>query len=308
MAGGWGHGTWGQSPWGSGDFVLGGTTPPRVIAVDPVENATGVAQRKPICIRTEDDGIDGSNVLVSTFRVSVSGVIYILGGVAQNGAEVDIVANDENGFDVELRLPDPMPVGSRQEVVVFAEDTAGNQTTKNYFFTVGVGTRLLKVTNPQEGVLLAVFNRPMRLSSDFLTPSNWVVNTITAGASDITITEAVGAENKPETVILRHVGGGSTYELCVLSGESVDGDPIEDGFNKAQFELVFAQEEPITTRLFDTIFGPIGVQQRTRRRRTIDQHVTNRSIALAMDEQFRLRLQRLDGTAGRDGRPGKRRT
>jgi len=299
---GWGKGQWGVSPWGIG--FIEPPSPPVVTAISPVNGETGVAQSRPIVLSITDN----EEVALASIRVAVGGINYIFGGVAQNGADVSFEVNDGNGVDIEIYLPEKMPLGSRQEVAVSVKDNDGLETNESIFFTVGVGGRLLSVVNPAPNLLIARFNEAMTHDEEFLFPGNWLIRTITEGAPDLVITKVSVDPGQANVAFLEHEGGGSTYELTVIKVSTADGDALELGQNSAVFELIYSQEEDPRISLFNTIFGPIGVSQRVRNRRTMDDHVINRSIALGMDEQFRLRFQSLDGTQGRDGRPGTRRT
>jgi hypothetical protein len=299
---GWGRGPYGTSKWGTGITPI--PSPPAIIPIAPLPNQTGVAQSSPICIRFTDN----EQVSLATLKIAVGGIYYVFGGSAQNGGTIVADGNDENGFDIELKLPALMPLGSRQEVVVTVADLLGAVTEKVYFFSVGVGPRLISVSNPKPGVLAAHFNTPMKHDGAFLSPNTWKVNAVAEDAPPITITKVFVNASHASTAILHHEGGGSIYELLALGVVSQAGDPLELGQNNAIFELVFGAEADPDISLFDTIWGPLGISQRIRKRRTMDDHVVGRSIALGMNEQFRLRFQALDGTAGRDGRPGGNRT
>ena len=122
------------------------------------------------------------------------------------------------------------------------------------------------------------------------------------------ITEIVASDAQADVAHLRYTGGGSTYSLKAVGILGEDGSPLEYGFDNVEFEIVFGEEEDPTVKIFNSVFGPMGVSQRSRTRRSIDEFTANRAIALALDEQFRLRFQQLDNTVGRDGRDGKRRT
>lgn len=299
---GWGRGIWGTSQWGSGITIP--PAPPRIIPIAPEPDQTGVPQSRPITISFTDE----TQVAPSSLYIAVTGNTYVQGGVAINGATLEVEANAYNGFDVELKLPSRYPLGSRQEVVVAVQDVDGDRSDLVYYFRVGIGPRLLNVLNPMPGVLLAHFNEPMLQDEAFLTPGNWPVEGVSSDAVPLTITEVFAHANNAHTATLHYEGGGSTYELTVLNVISQDGDPLELGYNSAIFELRYGAEADPVIRLFDTIFGPVGISQREITRRTIDDHVVNRSLAIGMDQQFRLRYQSLDGTAGRDGRPGIKRT
>lgn len=302
IIGGWGLGNWGETPWGSGieDIIPG---PPTIIPLDPVDGDIGVSQTRPLLIRIVDDtGVD-----FSTITVIVNGLIWFQGGSAQNGAEADWIANGGNGFDIVLAPPAPYPFGSFQTVLVVAQDVDAEVASVTYQFLVGFGLRLLKVRNPFENALLAYFNRPLLLDGAFFEVANWQVTPISEGAAELTITEIAIREGRGDVALLRYVGGGSRYLLTVRNLHGQEGEGIEDGWDHAEFEIDFGDEVAPTIRLFDSIWGPLGISQRLRKRRKIDDHVANRSLALALDEQFRLRMQTLDGSVGRDGRPGKQR-
>ncbi len=298
---GWGSGKWGSSKWGwaPGEVPAGA---PIIYPLDPEDEEAGVAQRAVLYIRLADD----IGVGLTYLQVVVGGQIWVIGGVAVNGASFTATANAFNGYDVAITPPAAYPFGSRQEVLVTVRDSDDQTTTLVYHFMVGVGPRLVRVRNPIEGALRAYFNRPMRIDSGFLSPANWVITPVSAGAAPMTITAVVASTSQPDVAHLRYTGGGSTYRLTASNVVSLEGDELEQ--DSAEFELVFDEQESPKIRFFNSVYGPLGISQRVRTRRSIDDHVAGRSIALALDEQLRLRVQQMDGTVGRDGRPGKRRT
>jgi hypothetical protein len=300
---GFGDGKWGGFGWGAASAppVPG---PPVIIPLSPQADDAGVAQSAHLYIRVADD----VGVSLAQIRVTVNGVIWVLGGNGINGAGLEAVANAYHGWDLNITPPGPFTFDARQEVLVLAQDVDDAVTELNYFFSVGVGPRLVQVLNPFDNVLLAYFNQPMAINGSFLTAKNWKVSPVSAGAAALEITEVTAVVGRPAVAQLRYVGGGSTYLLTVLDLVSAVNEPIEFGFNSVEFEILFGDQEPPTIRLFNSIFGPLGIRQSVRTRRSMDEHVVNRAIALGLDEQFRLRMQQLDATAGRDGRPGTRRT
>jgi hypothetical protein len=299
---GWGHAGQGNSPWGSGIVPVPG--PPVITPLSPVDEEANVSQSAPIFLRLTDN----LSVNPASLSISVGPTIYVLGGVAQNGAVMSTIVNDGNGFDLELILPIKFPLSSRQEVVVFVRDYAGDQAELIYHFNVGVGLRMLQVKNPSPNILIAYYNRSLRQDASLRFAANWIVTPISEGAAPLEIVEVMTNINNADMVTLRYVGGGSTYKLTNEMIVDSSGNQIDPSFNNALFEILYGDEPDPTVRLFNTIYGPIGISKRTRLRRTMDDHVVSRSIALGMDEQFRLRMRNLDGSAGRDGRPGKNRT
>lgn len=299
---GWGKGGWGTSRWGTG--ITPPPAPPRITPIAPLPDQTGVAQSLPLTVSFTDE----TQIAFASIRITIDGVIYFFSGSVQNGATATVDVNDGNGFIIELRTPNKYPLGSRQEVTILVRDVDDEVSEKTYFFSVGVGPRLISVTNPTPGVLLAHFNEPMLHDEAFYSVKSWQVATITPGASAIVITKVFANPTQGNTAVLHHTGGGSTYELTAVALTALSGDPVEFNRNTVLFDLVYGAEAAPSIRLFDTIYGPIGVSQRVIRRRTMDDHVVNRSIAMGMDEQFRLRFSNLDGSAGKDGRPGIRRS
>lgn len=301
MSSGWGGGEWGSSPWGSG---FGAEDNPVITPLAPVDGEAGVSRSAKVQIRFTDN----LGITPSRTNVSVNATIWVLGGVGINGATVVTTPNSGNGFDMVITPPAPYPSSSRQEVLVTAENTSELMSSLVYFFYVGVGLRLLKAENPFDNVIVAFFNRPMRLNGQFFDPRNWIITPVSVGAKPLTIVDVNTYAGQASVARLRYEGGGSTYELSPLGVTDLNGDGLENGYDATLFEILFGDEETPTIKLFDSIFGPLGISQRLRTRRTMDDHVSNRAMALALDEQFRLRMQRLDGTAGRDGKPGTRRT
>lgn len=301
---GWGSGEWGASPWGTGEEADVGQGP-QVTFLDPVSDQANVSRSRPLTFSVTDD----VSVLRGTLRVSVSGVEYITGGAPSNGATFEIVANDGNGFDVTLTLPTLFANLSRQSITVVVRDSDDNETVETIYFTVGVGPRVISAVNASPGLVVVNFNRPMQLDGAFNFEGNWTITPVTPEAPEITVKEVVSSSLDPDSAILRIEGGGSVYLVEV--GEPItdqDGQPLEVGFTTAQFDLVFEDEPADTIRLFNSIFGPLGITERASVRRTVDQHTADRSLAVALDEQFRLRFQQLDNTAARNGREGIRRT
>lgn len=304
MTQGWGAGAVGTSYWGSGSED-GLSVPPVITALDPRPGQTGLSQTKPLSITVTDN----VEVRLSTLNLSVNGLNWIIGGVAVNGASFVATVNASNGFDLLVTPPDPYTQSSLQEVAVSVVDTDLNGTSIVYSFSVGVGLRLLSVRNPVPNLLLAHFNKALLLNDALLSVSNWEISPVSSGAAPITIDEVIATTTQPDVAHIRYSGGGSTYELEALASiVAQDGAQVERGFNTALFEILFGDGDQGTVRLFDSIFGPLGIQQRVITRRTMDDHTAGRSLALALDEQFRLRFQQLDDTVGRDGRPGKLRT
>ena len=300
---GYGSGFWGSSQYGLGTLPAT-AEPPRIVPLNPADGASGIAQLKPISFCLADDvGID-----IATLRVVVNGLTWIIGGVEQNGASMTAILNDKNGYEVSIDPPAPYDIGSRQSVVVSIRDVELATIDIDYSFAVGVGPRLLNVRNPMEGLLIAHFNQPMLLDNTFFFIGNWNITPVSDGAAPLAVTEVVASASQPDVAHIRYTGGGSTYLLTTTGILGEDGSPVERGFETVEFEIDFGEEDQPTVRVFNSIFGPLGVSQRNKKRRTIDEFTANRAIALALDEQLRLRFQQLDNTAGRDGRNGKLRT
>jgi hypothetical protein len=192
-------------------------------------------------------------------------------------------------------------------VTVAVRDDHGNLADLAYAFHVGVGLRMIGVRNPAPNVLVAYFNRPLRQDAALRFAPNWVITPASAGAAPLAVVEVLTNTTHANAVTLRYRGGGSVYRLTASQVEDASGGQIDPDFNSSLFDIRFGDEPAPTVRLFDTVTGPIGLVHQVGLRRTMDGHVIGRSIALGMNEQFRLQAQNLDGSAGRDGRPGKNR-
>lgn len=182
--------------------------------------------------------------------------------------------------------------------------------TLTYTFSTGIGPRLIRADNPRAGFLIARFNVAMAINDAFRYVPNWTVTPVTPSTKAIVIDSIEADASHPMIALLRYTGGSSgTYRLIVNNTQSAAGDALIAPFNQADFTLAFATQEESTIQLFQTIFGTLGLEKRKLARRTVEQMVVNRAIALGMDEQMRLRLQAIQGTGlPESGRPGSRRT
>jgi hypothetical protein len=172
-----------------------------------------------------------------------------------------------------------------------------------------LSVRLLSATNPADGVLVARFNTPMRANVSLLSLQSWACVAASSLALPIALTEVVaGGATYPETVLLRYTGGGFDCIVSVVGVTSAGGAPLDPAYSSVPLSIVRPGDIDPTIRLFDTIWGPMGVSQRASQRRTVDQLVANRALATAVNQQLQQRLSTGDGTAGRDGRPGLART
>lgn len=185
-----------------------------------------------------------------------------------------------------------------------------NLATLTYTFQTGVSVRLISVDNPREGFLVARFNVPMRVDDAFRYAPNWVVTAVTPGALPIEVYAVKADPSHSAMATLRYTGGSpGTYLLTVNNTQSIAGDMLIDPFNQASFVLAYATQQDSVIQLFQTIYGTLGLEKRKVTRRSVEQMVINRSIAMGMDEQMRLRLQAIQGTGlPESGGPGARRT
>lgn len=302
MPAGLGASKWGLAQWGTGTVPPVG--PPVIEPLYPVDGTVDVSQGSPLFIRFTDD----SFVDQATLSISVGPTVYVFGGVAQNGATLIVTPNAGNGFDVELRAPTPYPLDTTIQVVVSVKDDASNIAGLSYWFSVGVGLRLLKVRNPEPNVLVAHYNRALLQDAKLRSVASWTVTPVSEGARPLEITEVSLNPLLPDVVTFRYQGGGSTYELSNLFVYDKDGSQVDAQYAKANFRISFPDDPAPTVRLFNSVFGPMGVVHQQRFRLTIDNHVITRSIAAATKAQTDLRAKNLDGSAGRDGRPGTKRT
>lgn len=296
MSGGWGAGSWGTSEWGVGS--LDGLERPVIFPVDPKPGAAGVSPGTHVTLEV----VDADGINLSSLNIAIAGTYYVLGGNETNGAKATFTSID-NGYHVQVDLPGELKVDTSPEVFVTVLDNLENLGSFAYSFNVGNEPSIIRVGNPKPNILRVYFNKPMKLSDEFFSVQNWRISPVSDGARELRITDVRATEAQAEVAILGYEGGGSTYELSVHNLLSSDGRIVAGG--KMEFDILYEGEDPPTVRLFDTVFGPLGMSQRSKRRRTIEGHVINRSIAIGMDEQFRLRLGKL-GAA--NGRPGSRRT
>lgn len=297
MSNGFGGSPWGSGAWG-GPLSLEGA--PLIIPLSPQDGAAGVGQSDPISIRfTDDVGINPATV-----SVVIGGVAWVVGGVPVNGAQMDSAPNAFNGLDITLRVPVLFANASSQEVQAFVSNINALSSSLAYTFYVGAALRLLQAKNPIENMLLAYFNRPLKNNAAFYRVSNWAIAPLTA-ADHLDLLEVVARPGRSDIAHLRVSGGSSgAYRLTVRNLLAVDESELETGFDTADFVLAFPAEREPTIRLFDSIFGPLGVSHQVVQRRTMDGHVADRALAAALDEQLKIRMQRLDATSS-PGKPGR---
>jgi hypothetical protein len=171
-----------------------------------------------------------------------------------------------------------------------------------------MSVRLASASNSFDGVIVARFNAPMRAERVLTALQSWTCVPASISALAITLTDVVLAPQYPERVLIRYTGGGFDYTLSVAGVHGASGDAIDAAFAAVPLAIVRPGDVDPSIRLFDTIWGPLGIAQRSSQRRTVDQLVANRALATAVNQQLQQRLAASDGTAGRDGRPGLGRT
>jgi hypothetical protein len=280
-------------------------TIPVITPLAPLAGSVGVAPRAHVLVRMADD----DHVDPTTTLVLVNGTQYVNANAAVNGATAVITANLGNGYDFDIALPMAFPVAALQTVVASCRDLTGNATQTTYSFNTSTPVSLLSVENPMEGILVARFSTAMLGDAALLDIGNWRIVPVSPGARELSVVGVAWTPARPSQVVLRYSGGGSQYQLVVGNLRSQNLDPIAAAFSSSTFELLYGTPFEPTVKLFDSIFGPLGIAQRMMPRRHIDRLLVNRAIALAMDQQLAIKLAgATDGTAGRDGRPGVSRT
>lgn len=169
--------------------------------------------------------------------------------------------------------------------------------------------QLLSATNSAAGVIDVVFSGAMILDDVFRRIQNFVITPVGNG-SRVKVLEVQTDDEVPNAATVLFEGGGSHYTLTVTGVINLAGTPIDADANSVVFELGLpgGDAEPIT-RLFDTVFGPLGIIQRPVTRRTVDGLVINRAIDLGVNKQLKQRLDALGASiplrSGKDG--GRRR-
>jgi hypothetical protein len=153
---------------------------------------------------------------------------------------------------------------------------------------------------------VARFNQAMLQDAALGSPQSWRLEAVSENALAISVTAMVLAPAHPALVLLRTDGGAGDYVLSVAGARAADGVAIDPAFASVPVAIARAGDAEMTVRLFDSVWGPLGVAQRPTRRRTVDQLVANRALALGVQQQLAQRLG-LGGSAGGDGRPGARR-
>src|SRR5579871_545949 len=164
--------------------------------------------------------------------------------------------------------------------------------------------RLVSVSNPTGGVIVARFNQPLDIAS-VGAPEAFSVRQVELDGAGVDLVGVTTSTTLPERALIRYQGGSAIdYVLRAVNARSKDGVAIDPAFSELMFELTYPDLKQLGVRLFDTIWGPLGVAQRPVDRRSADQLVTSRAIATAVKLQLQQQLASTDGRAGRDGRPG----
>jgi len=283
------------------------TTGPEIVPESPLADAIEVGVYSPIRLAIGD----GTGVDLATVELYVDGVQVYASSAAQSGATVAVTVNTGNGYDFEVQLAGAMSAGSVHIVTVYASDTLAQGSTFLYSFYTGISPRLVAVDNPVEGVLIPRFNEPMTQDATFTLLTNYTVTP--QGSAEALVLLAVEASTTlPDAATLTFEGGtyGGTYELTVIGVTDLLGTSIDTLNNTATFTLPLPTEANISrVHLFDTVWGPMGMTQRVIKRRTVDNLVVGRSIAMAVEEQLTIRLKRLGAAIPyRGGKEGKNRT
>jgi hypothetical protein len=164
--------------------------------------------------------------------------------------------------------------------------------------------RLVSARNPADGVVVARFNVAMRRDATVGAVQSWACTPASPNALPIELTGVVLNDAYPETALIRYTGGGGDYKLTVTGVRSAGGSPLDPTFSAVPLTIARPGDVEPAMRLFDTIWGPVGIAQRPSQRRTVDQLVANRALATAVNQQLQQRLGAGDGTASRDSRPG----
>ena len=278
--------------------------PPTITPRYPVDGALGIPRPSPLYIRIADD----VGVVESSIWVLVDGVYYVGYGGALAGAQLELSANDENGFDLELTLPTAKPEDTTVSVSVQASSPGGH-STRNFVYRTAMDPRLLSVENPRDGLLLARFNVAMLQDPILLATGSWKLLPSSSSSIGLIVVGVTVDPTRPEVVNLAYEGG-SQAEYTLAAGKlfAADGGELLPANSSQAFDLVYPAPSEAQVHLFDTIWGPLGIAQNLSNRRGIDQLVRNRAISSALNEQIAQRLSANNGTAGRDGRPGGNRS
>jgi len=159
----------------------------------------------------------------------------------------------------------------------------------------------------QDGLLLVRFNEAMLQDENIRQIENYRIE-LQPGARAMVITDVIISSSQTDAAILLFTGGLGLYTLTVKEVFDANGNPIDLGCNRVNFTIDRPLEDDARIHLFDTVFGPMGMTQRSVLRRTVDTLVVNRSIDHAMHEQLSQRLKSIGASSPlRSGKDGGRR-
>lgn len=168
--------------------------------------------------------------------------------------------------------------------------------------------RLISAMNPADGVIVARFNRAILQDVALASPESWSLQPDSDASLPVSLSEVVLATAYPEMALLRYDQGSGDYTLLVAGVRAPDGAAVDPAYASVPLAITHPGDIDTTVRLFDSVWGPLGIAQRASRRRTVEQLVANRALALGVNRQLAQRLSASGPTAGRDGRPGLGRT
>jgi len=207
--------------------------PPVLLNQSPVLDATEVGIDTNISFSLTDD----VQVVLSTVRVYVSAFLVFDGTSFQTGwGGSSYAGNGGNGWDFTLRHTAYFELGNTVSVRVVAQDNLGNSVDESWAFHIAplYKKAVLQIKAVAHDVLRAYFPEPVVTSQALTLVDNYLITTLTSGATDVTVTGVRTLD--PEAglasfvdVYISPVALDALYRLEVRNQRNVRGSILYNG-------------------------------------------------------------------------------
>jgi len=207
--------------------------PPVLLNQSPVSDATEVSIDTSISFSLTDD----VQVVLSTVRVYVSAFLVFDGSSFQVGwGGSSYASNPQHGWDFTLRHTAYFELSSTVSVRVVAQDNLGNSVDESWAFHAESLRKkvVLQIKAVAHDVLRVYFPEPVATSQALTLVDNYLITTLTSGATDVTVTGVrtldpeAGLANFVD-VYISPVPLDALYQLEVRNQKNAKGSILYNG-------------------------------------------------------------------------------